>query len=95
MFAARTAIAGSRMRSAKSSMSIVSSFELNSMSTPFCVATCRVVDCSTVFCTDSDAPERTVYWLGRRTFSESPIFAPEVANESSYWRLMVPMKFSF
>lgn len=83
MLAASTDIAGCKMRSEKSSRLRVSSLELNVKSTPFWVATCSVVLVSVVSCVDRVAPVRTVYWLGRRTFRESPIFAPDLAKESS------------
>ena len=54
-----------------------------------------VVLASVVSCAARAAPVRTVYWLGKRILRESPIFAPDLANESSYWRLIEPMKFSF
>ena len=41
------------------------------------------------------APVRTVYSFGRRILSESPIFAPSLAKDESYSRVMLPTKLSF
>jgi hypothetical protein len=68
------------------------------VSTPFCVETVRTWLVSTVSCTASTEPVRTVYWFGIRMVREGPILpegaAPELANWSSYCLLMLPMKFS-
>ena len=84
MLAASTAIAGSSTRLLKSSSDIVSSAELKLTSTPFWVATCNGTLFSVVSCVESVFPVRTVYWFGRRMLRVSPIFAPDLANESSY-----------
>ena len=86
MFAASTDIAGSRMRSLKSSSDSASSCDVNERSTPLTLATCSVVEDSTTSWIGESIvmPLRTVYWFGMRIFRESPILAPDFANESSY-----------
>src|SRR4051794_22002805 len=95
MAAASTAIDGSRMRSAKSSIDRVRSVEVKFRSTPFWVATCRLTEDSVVSWADRVAPVRTWYWFGSRIFRLSPILAPSLAKESSYSRTIEPTKFSF
>ena len=58
---------------------MVRSTDVKFRSTPFWVATCSVTLDSVVSCADRVAPVRTVYWFGRRIFSESPILAPDFA----------------
>src|SRR5262245_60955218 len=95
MLAASTDIAGCRMRLLKSSSDSVRSAEVKLRSTPFCVATCKVTLVSVVSWADSVAPVRTVYWFGRRIFSESPVLAPDLAKLSSYCRLIEEMNAAF
>src|SRR5258705_13025893 len=93
--AARPAIAGDKMGLEKSSNDRVRSDDVKFRSTPFWVAICKETLVSVVSCADRVAPVLTVYWFGRRIFSVSPILAPFLAKESSYWRLIEPMKRSF
>ena len=95
MEAASTLMAGSRTRSEKSSRPMVRSTLVKFRSTPLWVATFSSTLDSLVSWVDRAGPLRTAYWLGRRTFSVSPILAPWRAKRSSYSLEMVPTKFSF
>jgi hypothetical protein len=83
------------IRFEKSSIDKVNSAEVKFMPTCFWVATWSDTEVSEVSWVTRVAPLVTVYWLGSRIFSVSPIFAPSLAKLSSYWRLMLPMKVSF
>jgi hypothetical protein len=83
ILAASTLMAGSRMRSEKSSSAMVRSTEVKFRSTPFCVCTFRSTELSVVSWATSVEPVRTAYWLGRRIFSVSPTLAPCWAKLSS------------
>jgi len=95
MEAASTLMAGSSTRSEKSSSPMVRSMLVKFRSTPFWVWTFSSTLVSLVSWVARAGPLRTAYWLGRRTFSVSPILAPWRAKRSSYSREMVPTKFSF
>ena len=95
ILAASTLMAGSMIRSEKSSSDRVRSTEVKFRSTPFWVCTFSSTLVSVVSWASSVGPVRTTYWLGRRTFRVSPTLAPCRAKLSSYSRVIEPTKFSF